>query len=340
MTSLFRRLVLGALLLGVAALGTATPALAAQRVVTTTPDLAALAARVGGEAVEVESLVKGPQDPHFVQARPSAIRRLHDADVFVRVGLDLEVGWAPALLRSARNPDILPGAPGHVDASRAIRPLDVPGAPIDRGAGDVHPYGNPHYLTDPLNGLRVARLLRDVFARLDPPGAEAFAERTRRFERELLTALAGEGAAARFAPDALVAAIEAGRVEELLGGPPGGWLGAMAPHAGTKVVQDHRVFPYFARRFGLEPVLELEPRPGIAPTTAHLARVVEAMRSAGIRLVLASPYFDPRHARRVAERTGATVVTLAHQTGAVEGAEGYLGTIDRNVRVVAEALGR
>jgi ABC-type Zn uptake system ZnuABC Zn-binding protein ZnuA len=256
------------------------------------------------------------------------------------VGLDLEAGWAPTLLRSARNPDILPGAPGYVDASTAIAPLEVPGATVDRGAGDVHPYGNPHYLTDPVNGMRVARLLRDTFARLDPAQEALFAERTRAFERELLTALLGGEAVARFDAEVLLSAVEGERLEALLGGPPGGWLGATAPWTGTKVVQDHRVFPYFARRFGLRPVIELEPKPGIAPTTAHTAKVVETVRSAGIPLVLASPYFDPRHARRVAEQTGARVVPLAHQVGAVGGAEGYLGTVDLNVQRVVEALSR
>lgn len=340
MTLRMRRIAPTLLVLLLAAAGSAIPARAALRVVTTVPDLAVLAERVGGPAVEVESLVKGPQDPHFVQARPSHIRTLHDADVFVMVGLELEAGWAPTLLRSARNPDILPGAPGYVDASAAVAPLEVPGATLDRGAGDVHPYGNPHYLTDPANGLRVARLLRDAFARLDPAQEALFAERTRAFERELLTALVGEEAVARFDAEVLLSAVEGERLEALLGGPPGGWLGAIAPWTGTKVVQDHRVFSYFARRFGLRPVIELEPKPGIAPTTAHTAKVVETVRSAGIPLVLASPYFDPRHARRVAEQTGARVVTLAHQVGAVDGAEGYLGTVDLNVRRVVEALSR
>ena len=339
MTIRMRRfaLVLAVLLPGVTVAG---PAAAALRVVTTVPDLAVLAERVGGPHVEAEALVKGPQDAHFVQARPSFIRRLHEADVFVVNGLDLETGWAPTLLRSARNPEVMPGASGYVDASTAVAPLEAPGATVDRGAGDVHPYGNPHYLTDPLNGLRVARLLRDRFARLDPAHEDDFAARARAFEEEVLAALVGEEAVARFDAEVLVSAIEGGRVAELLGGPPGGWLGAVAPHAGTKVVQDHRIFPYFAERFGLRPVIELEPKPGIAPTTAHVAKVVEIVREAGIPLILASPYFDPRHARRVAGQTGAEVVTLAHQVGAVEGAEGYLGTVDRNVRSVVEALAR
>lgn len=332
MPLLLRILVLGALLLG------AVPAQATLRVITTIPDLADLAARVGGEAVDAQALVQGPQDPHFVQARPSFVRKLHEADVFVMVGMELEAGWAPTLLRSARNPEVMPGSAGFVDASRVIAPLQVPSAATDRGAGDVHPYGNPHYLTDPLAGLQVAYLLRERFSELDPVHAADFEARTRAFERELLTALVGADAVGRFEPQVLISAIEGGRTEALLGGPPGGWLGELGPYRGTPVVQDHRIFDYFTTRFGLRTVIELEPKPGMAPTTAHMAKVVETVRSLEIPLVLASPYFDPRHARRVAARTGAQVVTLAHQVGALEGAQDYLATVARNVERVREVL--
>jgi len=314
------------------------PARAALRVVTTVPDLAELARTVGGPEVEVEHLVKGPQDPHFVQARPSYVRLLHDADLFVLMGLDLEAGWAPVILRSARNPDLLPGSAGYLDASTAIEPLEVPGMTVDRSAGDVHPFGNPHYLSDPLNGIRVARLLRNRLARLDPVHEDGYRQRAEAFTRQALRALVGEEALARFDTPTLISAIEGGRVEALLGEAPGGWLGDMAPYEGTKVVQDHRVFNYFTNRFGLRPVTELEPKPGIAPTTRHVAKVVEMVRDADIPLILASPYFDPRHARRVAEQTGAAVVPLAHQVGAIEGADSYLGTVDLNVGRVVEAL--
>ena len=182
----------------------------------------------------------------------------------------------------------MPGSAGFIDASRVIAPLQVPSATTDRGAGDVHPYGNPHYLTDPLAGLQVAYLLRDRFSELDPVHAADFEARARDFERELLTALAGADAVARFEAQVLISAIEAGRTEDLLGGPPGGWLGELAPHRGAPVVQDHRIFDYFAARFGLRTVIELEP--------------------------------------------------LAHQVGALEGAQDYLTTVALNVERVREAL--
>ena len=134
------------------------------RVAATTPELGSLAREIGGEHVTVVVFAKGTEDAHFVEAKPSFIKELSQVDVYIQAGMDLEVGWAPVLLQNARNSKVLPGAPGYIDASTVITPLEVPTGPIDRSMGDVHPGGNPHYLTDPLNGLRVAELLRDTFS--------------------------------------------------------------------------------------------------------------------------------------------------------------------------------
>ena len=314
------------------------------RVVTSVPDLADLVRVVGGEEVEVEALVRGPQDPHFMDPRPTFVRKLHDADLYVEMGLQLEIGWSPVLLQSARNPKVRPGGAGYVDASQAIVPLDVPVGVIDRSQGDVHPGGNPHYLSDPLNGLRVARLLRERLSALRPEAAAGFAARTAAFEKLLIGRLLGEGLVARFPADEMIAAVEQDRLEAWLrekgeATAPGGWLGQLAMARGVAVVQDHRLWPYFIRRFGLHAVAELEPRPGIAPTTAHLTEVAALVKSEHVRLLIASPYFDSRHARTLADRTGIPVVTLAHQVGALPGADDYLSTVDLNVRRVGEALG-
>jgi zinc/manganese transport system substrate-binding protein len=324
-----------ALVVLVMLLGSASALAKPLRVVTSVPDLADLARRVGGDEVEVESLVRGPQDAHFIDPRPTFVRLLHDADVYVEQGLQLEIGWSPVLLQSARNPRIRPpGGDGYVDASRAIAPLEVPTGVVDRSQGDVHPGGNPHYLSDPLNALPVAKLLAERLAALRPGAAAKFTANAAAFERELLERLVGPELAARMPPAELVAAIDGERLD----GAVGGWLGRMAKARGVLAVQDHLLWPYFAKRFGLELVAQLEPIPGIAPTTAHLTEVVGLVKARGVRLLLASPYFDPRHARAVSERTGIPVVTLAHQTGALPGADDYLSTVDRNVRAVAEAL--
>jgi zinc/manganese transport system substrate-binding protein len=321
-----------ALVVGLAAAAGGEPL----RVVATLPDLGDLATRVGGSEVAVTVLVKGPQDAHFLEPRPSFVRALHEADLFVLNGMELEVGWVPPLLQSARNPKILAGAPGYVDASRAITPIEVPAA-VSRAMGDVHPQGNPHYLTDPCNGMRVAALLRDRLAERDPEHAAGFAERYRTFAEELAGRLVGADAARGRDPEAIVRAVEEGRVETLLGGPPGGWLGAVAgPPRDT--VEDHKLWEYFARRFGLRPVATLEPLPGVAPTTSHLAEVVARMKADHVGLILSSVYFDPRHASWVAERTGARIVPLAHQVGARAGTGDYVAAIDANVRALAEAI--
>ena len=314
------------------------------RVVTSVPDLADLVRVVGGEEVEVESLVRGPQDAHFMDPRPTFVRRLHDADLYVEMGMQLEIGWSPVLLQSARNPKIRPGGEGYVDASLAIAPLEVPTGTVTRAAGDVHAYGNPHYLSDPLNGLRVARLLRDRLSAARPAAAAGFASRTAAFEQALLGRLVGPELAARFPADEIVAAVEQDRLESWLQGKGGaaalgGWLARLSNARGVAVVQDHRLWPYFTHRFGLRPVAELEPLPGIAPTTSHLTEVVALVKSQQVRLLIASPYFDPRHARTVADLTGIPVVTLAHQVGALPGADDYLSTVDLNVRRVGEVLG-
>lgn len=276
------------------------------RVVATTPDLADLARSVGGDAVAVESLARGPQDPHFLEPRPSFVRALHRADVLVLVGLDLETGWLPGLLRSARNPRVSPGGAGYVDASSAIEPLDVPTGRVDRSMGDVHPRGNPHYLVDPRNGVAVAHRLAERFGALRLDEAEGFAARAAAFEAQVDARLAE-------------------------------WLARVERSAVRRALQDHLYWGYFARRFGLTLVGTLEPKPGIAPTTRHLQGVIERARAGGVDVILANPYYDPRHARFVAEQTGARVAEMAHQPGARPDADDYLATVEHNVRAVFDA---
>jgi len=304
----------------------------ALRVVTTTPDLADLARSVGGGAVDVSSLARGPQDVHFVEARPSFVRALHDADALVLVGMDLEIGWLPALLRSARNPDVASGGRGYIDASVTIEPLEVPTTRVDRSMGDIHPYGNPHYLVDPLNGLAVAGLLRDRFSGLRPEERATFEAGYASLADRLLRALVGDALAAGRSPDALVEALRAEAFadsDEL-----GGWLRRARDAGVSRAVQDHRYWAYFARRFGLELVATLEPRPGISPTTAHLRDVIGQIRADDVPVVLANPYYDPRHARFVSEHTGARIAHMAHQVQATPDATDYVAMVEHNVREV------
>ncbi len=313
------------------------------QVCATVPDLGSLTREVGGDQVSVTVFAKGPEDAHFLEPKPSFIKALSQCDLYIQAGMDLEIGWVPNLLQNARNGAVSPGGRGFLDASSVITPLEVPTGPVDRSMGDVHPLGNPHYLVDPLNGLRVARLIRDKLIELRPSQKSYFEERYVSFSRRLGEALVGEKLARKYDVEKLALLFERGRLEAFLKGQGeasllGGWLGLMLPYYGTKVVDDHNTWPYFARRFGIQIIGHLEPKPGIPPTTGHLRALVERMRVEGVKAVLASPYYDPRHAQFISENTGARVVNLAHQVGGREGTGDYLSMIDYDVRQLAAAL--
>lgn len=310
----------------------------------TIPDLGSLVREVGGDRVSVTVFVKGTEDPHFIEAKPSFIKALSQCDLYIQAGMDSEIGWAPVLLQNARNGAVLPGGRGFLHASTVIAPLEVPSGPTDRSMGDVHPLGNPHYLLDPLNGLKVARLIRDKLIELRPDHKTYFDEHYVAFSKRLGTALVGEKLARKYDGEKLTLLFERGRLgaflkqqgdEALLGG----WLGLMLPYYGAKSVDDHNIWPYFSRRFGINVIGHMEPKPGIPPTTGHLRMLVERMRAEEVKLILAAAYYDPRHARFISENTGARVVNLANQVGAREGTDDYLSMFDYNVRRLAAALG-
>jgi zinc/manganese transport system substrate-binding protein len=285
---------------------TASSATAQIRVVATTPDLAALAREIGGSAVSVVALAKPTEDPHFVDAKPSHIVTLNRADVLIEGGAELELGWLPPLLESSRNAKIGAGAPGRVVASNGIRMLEVPSS-FDRSKGDVHSLGNPHFLMDPANVKTVARNIASRFSRVDTKSASAYAANLARFNSR----------------------IDAKTAE---------WQRALAPFRGSKIVTYHKDFVYFASRFGLTIVDELEPKPGIAPSPAHLARVISDMKSQNVKVVLLQPYQNRRTAETVARRTGAAVLEMPQQPGAKPGTASYFGMMDYLVNTLAGAF--
>lgn len=315
------------------------------RVCTTTPDLGSLVRAIGGDDVDVTVFAKGTEDPHFIEPRPSFMVSLSRAQLLVLNGLDLEIGWLPPLLTGSRNPAMQPGGRGHLDASRFIQPLEVPSGTIDRAAGDVHPAGNPHYLLDPVNGLAVADAIRAKLEELRPDARREFAERFGAFRTRLGTAMLGEPLGAKYPLDKIAELFSLGKLEDFLDAQHerallGGWFAALGPLRGTKAVADHNVWPYFARRFGIDIVGLLEPRPGYPPTTRHLEALIARMREQHVGLLLATAYYDPRHERFVADRTGAVVVAMANQPGSRPGTDDYLAMIDHDVRVVVAARGR
>lgn len=306
-------LALGMALAGISTVTPIGPALAGAKplqVVTSTEDLAAIAREVGGERVQALSLSRGYQDPHFVDAKPSYMVQLKKADLFVEVGRDLEVGWVPGLLNGARNPRILPGAPGFVDASSQVNILEIP-ASVSRAQGDVHPFGNPHYWLDPMNGVPIARAIRDGLSRASPLEAALFAQRCADFEKRVAEA------AERFKARARSLGLE-----------------------GMKVVTYHRSWPYFARAFGLDVVNYVEPRPGIPPSPGHVQDLIAQMRQGGVRLLIMEDFFDPRLPRRISRDTGVPLVVLPTSVGAEEKIRTPFDLFERQLDLIAAALGK
>ena len=314
------------------------------RVCATLPELGSLFREVGGDHVSVTVFAKGTEDAHFVEAKPSFIKALSECDAYGQVGMELEIGWAPVLLREARNGKVLPGAPGYIDASTVITPLEAPSAPVDRSMGDVHPFGNPHFLLDPLNGLKVAALIRDRLGALQPSIASYITDRYNDFRQRLGADMVGDSLSKKYDFEKLALLFERGKLSDFLKSQGedaqlGGWFAALRPYHGAKVVIDHNLWPYFAERFGLQIVGTLEPKPGIPPTTAHLNEVINFMKANGVKVVLAAAYYDPRYAQFVSENTGAKVVNMAHQADARPGTDEYIAWMDYNIRQLTNALG-
>lgn len=322
------------------------PARAAQepvRIVATTTDLASIARSVAGPWADVTSITTGHEDPHTLTARPSSILRARDADFWIRVGMELEVGWEPVILRESRNTKIRVGSPNHLDASLAVRRLEVPEARVTRDLGDVHPEGNPHYWLDPLNGRLVAAAIAERLSAVYPEHRAEIAANLARFEHDLDARMFGAKLVDRFGGEALWRAETSGRLDALLrakgaAGDLGGWRARLAPHCGATVVTYHRSWSYLADRFGLKADLQLEPKPGIPPTAAHLAELVTAMKARGAKVLLQEPFYPRRAADWVAERTGAKVIVVPLMTGGSSAAADYLATIENAVAALEGAL--
>lgn len=276
------------------------------KVVTTIPDLKSIAEYIGGDRVEAFSIATGYQNPHFVDPKPSYILKLSRADVFITVGLDLETEWVPALLNSARNQRIQKGGEGYIDASVNIPLLQIP-EKIDRGEGDIHIYGNPHYWLDPLNGKIIAQTIAATLSRLDPAHRAKFSANLKAFQ----------------------AMIDAKMKD---------WEGKLANYRNTKVIAYHNEWPYFEKRFGLTIVDFLEPKPGIPPTPSQLSKIIGTMKREQISIIINSPYFTAESAELVARNAGGKVVTLATSVGAFPSIVTYPDLFDYNIAQILAAI--
>jgi zinc/manganese transport system substrate-binding protein len=290
-----------------AALACVPPAGAAVNVVAATEDLADLTRQVGGDKVRVESISRGYQDPHFVEAKPSFILKLAKAELLVVVGRELEIGWLPPLIQQSRNAKIQVGAEGYLDASLTAKILEIPTTQITRAMGDVHPLGNPHYWLDPGNGRRVAKAIVDKLSAMAPADAAYFASRYADFDKRLADA------------------------EKR-------WDAQMAPYKGLKIVTYHRSWPNFADRFALDVIGYVEPRPGIPPSPGHTLDLIAEMKRQNVKILLVEPYFDLKTPQSIGRETGAKVLVMLPSVGGEKEITDYIKLFDYDLGLLVAAI--
>ena len=276
-------------------------------VVTTTSDLASITKEVGGDRVEVTSIARGYQDPHFVEPKPSFLLLLRKADLIEVVGLDLEIGWLPPLIDQSRNNRIRPGSAGYLDLSAGVEILDRPKGAVNRSMGDVHPQGNPHYWLDPANAVRIGIQVAGRLSQLRPKDAPYFASRLNAFKVKMN---------------------EANKR----------WTAALAPFRGAKVVTYHNSWANFVRRYGLNVIGFVEPKPGVPPSPSHTFGLINAMKEQKVKAILVEPYFDLKTPQSIADRTGAKLLVLYPSVGGQPGLDDYVKLFDRNVAELVKVL--
>jgi len=272
------------------------PAAAAINVFACEPEWAALAQELGGDKVSTISATTAFQDPHHIEARPSLIARIRSADLVVCSGSELEIGWLPLLLTQSGNGRVQPGSPGYIEASQYVAKLEVPRA-IDRSMGDVHPGGNPHIHTDPRNIAKVAAVLAERLAQIDGANAATYRSRGQAFEQRWKEAIAR-------------------------------WEQQAARLRGVPLVEHHKGFTYLVNWLGMRDVGDLEPKPGIPPTTSHLAQLVDQMKQAPAKMIVYSSYDDPKAAQFLSQRTGIPSVMLPFTVGGSDKAKDLFGYFD------------
>lgn len=314
------------------------------KVVTTTSDLASLVQAVGGNRVSVSALIVGARDLHRIEAKPSFMSRVSGADLFVAVGLDLEVGYEGPILEGSRNPRVRVGATGHAYAAQWCQVLDRPAGTVTRAQGDIHPYGNPHVWLDPYNARLIVAGLADKLGELSPGDATYFRENAQRFQARLDQLMFGDKLVRRFGAAKLWEWSRDGRLWDSLRragatADLGGWGAKMARLAGTPIITYHRSWRYFTYRFGLRVVAELEPKPGLDPTPGHIAEVIRIGQREGVKVLIQEPFYPTRDANFVAARIGARVLVLPNSVGQVREASGYLELMQYIVDQLAGALG-
>jgi len=282
------------------------PAAAALNVFTCEPEWASLAQELGGDKVSVYSATTALQDPHRIEARPSLIARIRSADLLICSGSELEIGWLPLLLTQSGNSRIQLGTPGYLEASQYVAKLEIPKV-IDRALGDIHPGGNPHIHTDPRNIAKVAAVLEERLAQLDPANAETYHSRAKSFLTRWQAAIAR-------------------------------WEKEAAPLRGVPIVQHHKAFTYFINWTGMREVATLEPKPGIPPTPSHLAELLDLMKAQPAKVIVYSSYDSPQAAQFLSERSKIPAVMLPFTVGGTDKAKDLFGFFDDMIGRLLGAL--
>ncbi len=272
------------------------------------PEWAALAQQLGGEDVEVYTATTAFQDPHRIEARPSLIAQTRQADLMVCSGAELEIGWLPLLLRQSGNGRIQIGQPGYFEAAAQVERLEIPER-VDRSMGDIHPSGNPHVHLDPRRLLTIAEELTDRMQALDPEQADEYRARLEGFKSQWIQAIAH-------------------------------WEARAAPLEGVPVVVHHRTWAYLFDWLGLETAGELEPKPGIPPTAAHLAELQSRLEEQPAAMVIRSAYESEQASQWLSENAGIPAVMLPYTVGGSEAADDLYGlfadTIDRLLNALSK----
>ena len=277
-------------------------------IITTVTDLRYIAEQIGKNKVKVESMIRGFDDPHFVMTRPDFLVKLSEAEIFCQVGLDLEIAWAPLLLQQSRNIKIQKGQNGFCDASVGINILGKPTVQVDRSMGDMHIFGNPHYISDPVNAIQVANNIMTALQRVDPDNGDFYQQNYDDF-RERIVKLTKEE------------------------------MKAFQPYFGSKVAVFHDEFMYLANRFKFNANLTLEERPGIPPSSRYLEQVIKNMKANNIKVILISPVNNPQFAEYVSSQvTGSLVVIMPTSVGALPEIKTYEDTIRQGLKKIKEAL--
>ena len=287
-------------------LGWATAAHAKLNIVASTPDVGSIAKEIGKDKIEVMSIAKPTEDPHFVDAKPSFIVKLNKADMLIDGGLHLEIGWLPNLVVGARNKKILAGENGYLVASAGVPIMEVPTS-ADRAMGDVHPMGNPHFMLDPANGKIVATHICDRLCQIDASNCAYYKDNLKGFLKRLDQKLSE-------------------------------WQKTLEPFRGTKIVTYHKTFSYFANRFNLNVAGTLEPKPGIPPSPTHINSLIPMMKNEGVKLILIEPFRERKTPEFAASQTGAKIVVFPIMVGGQKEVEDYLSIFDYTINQIVSAL--